>query len=307
MRALLATIALFLPTLLAAQDMPEGNTASCTAPEGWSEITASDSDFVVFGELHGTNEAPAFISRLLCAEAMRGQRLLLAVEHSSWQNPAWQEAWALSHDAFEKALPPLGWQGRNDGVASEAMFRLVLAAHSLRDRGAPIDIVAFNGARDAAQHARFAELPGQGPHEASQAENIAKAAARKDYDRVIVLVGSLHAEIAPITLSVGGPEFEPMAMRLATYGSVLSLEAQHAGGSSWNCTLPPDTKLAAGQEVTSDMIECASHSASADMKIERPPYIALRQFPNARLRAFYDGFYWLGPITASPPAFPGPN
>lgn len=282
MRNLIVLTAALLALPAAATDSPD--PAACTAPEGWDEIIARDADFVVFGETHGTNEAPALIARLVCAEAMLGHRVLLAVEHGAYYNPGWQEAWALPHHDFSAALPDLGWRGRTDGVGSKAMLALVLDAHKLKDKGAAIDVVAFNGTHDDAQKARFAELPSQGPHEAAQAENIAEAAALKDYDRVIVLVGGLHAATAP--LSIGGPLFEPMAMRLRGYGSVLSLEMQHSGGEAWNCQL-----------------DCKANRAEARMKTGRSTYIGLGELPGKR-RASYDGIYWLGPISASPPAFP---
>jgi len=288
MKALIASLAALIAVPLAAEDQPPQSApvqSLCNAPEGWDRVIARDPDFVVFGESHGTNEAPALIARLVCAEAQQGHRLLLAVEHSSFYNTAWQEAWALPHDAFRATLPDLGWRGREDGVASEAMLALVTGAHALKENGAAIDIVAFNGARDDAQRARFADLPSQGPHEAAQAENIAAAAASKDYDRVIVLVGGLHAMIR--STSIGGPRFEPMAVRLRSYGSVFSLEMQHGGGEAWNCQRA-----------------CAANRARADMQSDRLPYIGLDEFPNESLRENFDGIYWLGPISASPPAFP---
>lgn len=259
---------------------------------------------MVLGEWHGTNEAPDLVARLLCAEAQRSQRLLLAVEHGAIDNPAWQAAWAMPHEAFRTALPDLGWRGRDDGVASAAMLRLVLAAHALKEAGAAIDIVAFNGARDDAQAARFADLPGQGAHEAAQAENIADAAARKGYDRVIILVGSLHAEIAPVTVGSSGAAFEPMAMRLAAYGSVLSLDMQHAGGTAWGCRTRPDRTLVPGEEVTDDMIRCAAYAYKSDGAYDRPPFIDISQAAAEASGGRYHGMFWVGAITASPPAFP---
>lgn len=266
-----------------ADDQPE--PIACATPDGWAEVVARNPDFVVFGEHHGTVEAPALISRIVCAEALSGQHLLLAFEHSSWRNTAWQDAWALPHQDFQEVLPDLGWRGREDGVASEAMFALIAGAHALRANGAKIDIVAFNGARDDTQRARFADLPSQGPHEAAQAENIADAAAREDYDRVIVLVGGLHAMVR--ATSIGGERFDPMAVRLRSYGSVLSLEMQHGGGEAWNCQRA-----------------CNANPARADMQSDRQPYIGFDEFPDERVREAFDGIYWLGPITASPPAFP---
>jgi hypothetical protein len=305
MKTLIAAVAAFIAIPVRAEDAapsPAPAQADCTAPEGWGEVVARDPDFVVFGEIHGTTEAPAFVARIICAEAMQGRRVLLAVEHSSWQNSAWQEAWALPQAAFRQALPDLGWRGRDDGVASAAMLALVAGAHDLKDKGAGVDIVAFNGTRDDAQRARFGDLPAQGPHEAAQAENIAEAAARKDYDRVIVLVGNLHAEIAP--LSIGGPEFDPMAVRLRDYGTVLSLGMRHAGGESWSCQLAPGTKLAPGQDVTDDMITCAVSRAGAEGASDRAPHITVGNLADPQLARRFDGTFWLGPITASPPAFP---
>lgn len=304
MKALFAAIALALPTALAAQAPAPEAAAACSAPEGWSDVLARDPDFVVLGEIHGTAEAPAQIAQLVCAEAMRGQRILLAVEHSSWQNPAWQDAWALPHDDFRAALPDLGWRRRQDGVASEAMLALVLGAHGLKEGGAAIDIVAFNGARDDAQKARFADLPSQGPHEAAQAENIADAATRKEYDRVIVLVGNLHAEIMPLMVGNSACAFAPMAMRLAGYGSVISLDMQHAGGTSWSCRTRPDVTLIPGEPVTDEMIRCAAYSHKPDAAHNHPPFIDVSQAAAEARGERYHGVLWVGAITASPPAFP---
>lgn len=304
MKSAVAAIAVALALPAAAQGTspaPSAVQASCSAPEGWAEVLAREPKFVVFGELHGTEEGPEFIANLLCAEASRGQRLLLAVEHSSWQNTDWQNAWVLPHREFKAALPDLGWAGRNDGVASQAMLKLVLAAHALKEQGAMIGIVAFNGARDQAQNARFADLPSQGPHEAAQAENIAEATALQEYDRVIVLVGNLHAEIAP--LDIGEETFDPMAKRLAGYGKVISLDMKHAGGTSWSCQLAPGVKPAPGENVTDDMIKCASYKQRAAVDLDRPSYIDISQSAAEALGGRYHGLFWVGPITASPPAF----
>jgi len=302
MKTLIAAIALCLPAALAAQTAPPPETASaCTAPDGWADVLAHNPRFVVFGELHGTVEAPALVARIICAEAMQGRRVLLAIEHSSLYDTGLQAAWQLPHDAFPAMLSDLGWRGEEDGRASEAMLMLVTSAHSTKDKGAAIDIVAFNGTLDDAQRADIANLPSQGPHEAAQAQNIAEAAAAKDYDRVIVLVGGSHAATAPI--SIGGPDFDPMAVRLRSYGTVLSLAMQHSGGTSWNCELRPGTRPAPGKAVTRDMIACGAFRAGAEGSSDRPPHITVGNFTDPRLGRRYDGTFWLGPITASPPAF----
>lgn len=304
MKSLLAALALCLPAVLAAQGSPSSHKTDCTAPEGWADVLARDPDFVVFGEWHGTNEGPDLVASLLCAEASHGERVLLAVEHSSSRNAEWRAAWALSHEGFREVLPNLGWRNREDGVASVAMLRLVLTAHALKAQGAAVDIVAFNGARDDAQRARFAHLPGQGPHEAAQAENIAEAAALKAYKLVIVLVGSLHAEIAPVPLSSAGATFPPMARQLADFGSVISLNTQHAGGTAWSCRLPPGFKRTPGQEITNDMIRCAAYEDRGTATHDRLPFIDISQAAAKAAAGRYHGVFWAGPVSASPPASP---
>ena len=60
----------------------------CQVPIGWNDVAARKPRFVVFGEVHGTRQAPAFIGDVACALAARGERILVAVEHSATENDA---------------------------------------------------------------------------------------------------------------------------------------------------------------------------------------------------------------------------
>ncbi|MEJ8628784.1 hypothetical protein P0F65_00260 [Sphingomonas sp. I4] len=62
----------------AAQASPSPVATPCQVPPGWDQV---DAKVVVFGEMHGTREAPAFVGNLACALAARGERVLVAVEH----------------------------------------------------------------------------------------------------------------------------------------------------------------------------------------------------------------------------------
>jgi len=275
---------------------------TCTSPEGWEALEKRDPDFVVFGETHGTREAPAFFGSLACSLARKGERLLVAIEFSSQHDAALQIAWNADETEFEKLALEAGWLGRRDGVGSEAMFAMVRDLHRLQQAGYVIDITAFNGARSDDQRARFADLPGQGPHEAAQAENIAIAARGGSYDRVLVLVGNLHAEKQPITL--GDLTFDPMAMRLAEYGSVLSLDMRYGAGTSWNCQLRKDFDLKRGAQPGDIDIECASHQTKGNWSINHEPFIGLNEMTGDAIAASFDGYFWVGPVTASPPQAP---
>lgn len=274
----------------------------CQTPDGWDAIAKRDPQFVVFGETHGTREAPAFFGSLACSLALDGEALLIAIEFSPYYEDALQDAWNADEADFEELLLKAGWRGRPDGVASEAMFEMVRNLHRLKRAGHAIDITAFNGAGSEDQRARFAHLPGQGPHEAAQAENIAAAARKKAFDRVLVLVGNLHAEKQPV--DIGSGAFDPMARRLADHGRVLSLDMRHGPGTSWSCQLRPDFDRTIDGRPTDEDIECASHPAGASGSFDRDPFIGLRDQAGSPAAPRFDGFFWLGPITASPPKAP---
>ena len=274
----------------------------CLMPDGWTQVAERKPHFVIFGENHGTEEAPTFVGDVACALAAKGERVLVAVEHDSGQNPAFQAAWSLQQSQFEAALRVAGWKGREDGVASEAMFRLLVRLHSLKDAGGSISVVAFNGARDEAQHDRFKALPGQGPHEAAQAENIREAAQQHPYDHVLVLTGNLHARKHEVER--GGFTFKPMAMLLAPPNRIVTLNMEAAKGTSWNCILKPGHEPQAGKPIMDDAIECGVHTYSSDSDLRRIPFISLKPVAGIVPDNDYDGFYWLGAVHGSKPAVP---
>lgn len=274
----------------------------CTSPDGWDAVMERDPKFVVFGELHGTREAPAFFGSLACSLAIDGEALLIAIEFSPHYDEALHKAWNADEEDFENLLLQAGWRGRRDGVGSEAMFEMVRSLYLLKRAGYAIHITAFNGAGSEAQRSKFAHLAAQGPHEAAQAENIATAAAKRSYDRVLVLVGNLHAEKQPIDL--GGGAFDPMAKRLQAYGSVLSLNVKHDAGTSWSCQLRADFDLKTDGNPTDDDIECANHPTGATGSFDRNAFIDVRDQTTGSAETSFDGFFWLGPITASPPKAP---
>lgn len=272
----------------------------CQVPIGWNDVAARKPRFVVFGEVHGTRQAPAFIGDVACALAARGERILVAVEHSATENDAFQKAWRLPNAQFPEVLKRAGWADRDDGVGSEAMLAFLIRLHHLARRGQLIDIVAFNGAKDAAQSRRFSHLPGQGPHDAAQAENIRVAAAAHPYDRVLVLVGNVHARKRPVEHSLA--QFEPMAMRLGPPSSIITLNMQTTGGTAWNCELKPGVTPQPGKSLTQNDIACGSYPFSGDADLRRAPFIALGALQPTAIDPDYDGVFWLGKVDASPQA-----
>jgi len=288
-----------LALLLAAAALPATAEARCALPKGWQQIGADRIRYVIFGELHGSAQSPAMVGQTACALSSKRDRLLVALELGD--NAGLQRAWALPHAEFAQQLPVImtEWKTRADGVTSQAVFDMIVQLHALKDEGRLIDLVGFNGAPDADQQRRFADLKGPAVHEAVQADNIRRAAETNRYRHVLVLVGNVHARKRMVTSR--GVSYEPMAMRLAPPEQILSLKMEFAGGSVSACLLKGDPKP--GASVANDDLDCSPHAftGSADWKGE-PRVVLLSQAPSSVKRdGNYDGAYFLGAITASPP------
>jgi hypothetical protein len=276
---------------------------------GWTEIAARNPKYIVFGEMHGTEESPRYFGEIALTLALNGERILVAVELSSAYNAALQEAWNGEHVGFgDRVAATDEWAGRKDGVASEAMLKMLSDLHAAKIGGANLAVVAFNGIKDDEQRARL-ETPGsQAGHEAAQTENIINAAKGADFDYVLILVGNLHAKKNPVT--IGSDTFKPMATHLASAGTVVSLNMSTADGTMWNCIIKANVKPKPKQPITSDMIDCGNHILNGRPGPAITPdrinvaHLALYDPSKPGLNPDYDGYYWLGIPTGSPPARP---
>lgn len=273
-------------------------SAQCSLPTGWDTVIGKQ-HYLVFGELHGSAETPAAIGEIACALSEKGKRLLVAVELSD--NAGLQRAWSAPHSRFTAtALQAMTeWKTRNDGVTSQAMLNLLTALHALKYAGRKIDVVAFNDTMKA-RSTRFKDLPGQGPHEAGQAENIQVADAARSYDRVLVLVGNYHARKRPI--APGGVSYEPMAMRLAEPARIVSVYVANSGGQTWTCKMKGSVRPKG--PMTDAMIDCGPHTVGRTADWVGPARIVATnggEGPGNPGGAF-DATFLIGPVTASPPA-----
>ncbi len=282
-------------------------TSTCTLPPGWDAVAARKTPYVIFGEYHGTEEAPAFVGNVVCALARRKQRVLVALEITSGEDPDLQAAWRRPAGAFADAAVAtiVDWSAdRGGGPMSSATLAMLDRLHRLKTRGAKIDVVAFNGVRDDAQRAKFADLGDVGGHEAAQAENIRLAAERGRYDKVIVLVGNYHARKKPIVR--GGITYEPMAMRLAPPAQVTSLDLAYGDGTAFSCQMREGFTPVAGKPVTKADVDCRPRPLRGMPLPAGPARIALAETPWTREPALFDGYYWVGPIRAAGVAAPVP-
>jgi hypothetical protein len=275
-------------------------SAQCVLPTGWTDVVDKQAHYVVFGEMHGTSEGPVAFGGVACALAQQDKRLLVAVELDD--NLGLQRAWAAPHERFAtallEALPE--WKTRNDGVTSQSMLNMLVALHGLKDAGRKIDVVAFNDTEQL-ESSHFKGLPGQGPHEAGQAENIRAADAQQPYDHVLVLVGNYHARKRPI--APGGVSYEPMAMRLADAARIVSISMTNDGGQMWACQLKKGFTPMQGP-ISAAMVECGPHDLKGTKHEAGVPQIVATHGASGpdNPDASFDATFNIGRVTASPPA-----
>ena len=275
-------------------------TAPCALPPGWDAVAARKTPYVIFDEVHGTRQSPEFVGNVICALARQKKRLLLALEISSSEDADLQAAWQLPTDRVAPALIETVRDWGADyagGPMSQATLDMLVRLHRQKTEGGRIDIVAFNGARDAAQADKLKAKPDQGPHEAAQAENIREAAARGRYDTVIVLVGGTHARKLPVEHN--GVSFDPMAMQLAPAKRITTLIIGHAGGTAFSCHLRSGFVSVRGQPVTKADVECKSRATARETDLAGPPRIELGDQSPVVRNGGYDGVFWVGPIESA--------
>jgi hypothetical protein len=133
-----------------------------------------------------------------------------------------------------------------------------------------------------------------------QAENIRVAADARRYDQVIVLVGNVHARIRRVDRFA--VPYDPMAVRLARAGTIVSLNIRTAGGIAWGCQMKAGFRFEPGKPMPAGAIACEANPIKPEAELRRPPFLSLPASTDAEYSADYNGFFWLGRVTASRPA-----
>lgn len=210
--------------------IPEYPLPVCDPINGISGLAESEEKFIFFGEVHGTQEIPAFFGDVLC-ELLKVKKVVVALE---WPKSSTDrirnylaapdnenaDAEFLNYDRIWNAAIA-------DGRNSHAMFRLMKKIKSLKKIGENIEVAAF-------QPTGFNNLHhmSQDYYELVMAYNIFRIADEFPDQTVLVLTGNFHARLSPQT--VGLKVIRPAAMRLPQE-DVISFHLNNTGGTAWTC------------------------------------------------------------------------
>ena len=139
-------------TLLAGIGGMAGAGAGAQPNESCVPIAGIDPVFAprtvtLFGELHGTNEAPAFLANVLCHATVRRLPVMLAIELPKESTAALRRYVTSAGTAGDRTtlLADAAWHmSPADGRASGAMLRLVETTRRLVSENGDVDVFAFS-------------------------------------------------------------------------------------------------------------------------------------------------------------------
>ena len=252
------------------------HAADCAEVSGLAPLLEPGT-VLLMGEMHGTEEAPAFVEDVVCSALAAELPVTVGLEIDRADDGAYQAYLASdgSDAARAKLLESPFWDRTyQDGRGSVAMLELMESLRALGDRGTLRTILI--------------DEPDAADRDAVMAERVGAAIEARPKDLVVVLTGNIHNRVAK-----GMPwndELEPMGYRLRAAhpdARVVSLDMAYPGGSAWVCFgNGPDGCKA---QDLNGLPEAAGRSG---VEISE----------GAEEGAPYDGRYYVGELTASPPA-----
>jgi hypothetical protein len=265
---------------------PAADDQGCAPPARWRDVAeAAEGQFLVVGELHGTNEIPAAFGSYVCAAAKQGGRTLVGLEiHPKYAEAINAASGSGDPEAVLLMQMPDFWSG-SYGLSSEAMLRLIGLLTTIEG----VDIVPFNGDFPIPEFDTPEEVQAWfdamevGELQQLREEAMAGILSRafEGYDRAIVLVGNIHAAETKFDFLEGA---DNMAMLLP--GEPVSLNYRSDGGTAWNNQ---------GEGGKPNLVLPSSTAIPSVLPV---PSIGLTEATGPA----YDGYLYVGTVTASPPA-----
>jgi hypothetical protein len=237
----------------------------------------------VVGDLHGTVEAPAFVRDLVCQLLQSHRGVLLALEYPADEQRFLDDFLRAPAGIAAGALlaSPFWSRPSQDGRSSRAMLELLLWVRQQVASGAHIRVLAFDALAAPPQAGSAVAFDAR---DAAMAVSVARGLDTLGFQEVVVIfTGNVHARKTQGLPFVGAPasaeHAEPLGYRLKERG-FLHLNISYRGGSLWAC-------MADG---------CGVHQGL-------PPGPAVSSFSiTASADPAYDLEYFVGRVTASPPA-----
>ncbi len=239
----------------------------CARVDGIDRVLA-DNGVVILGEIHGTSEAPVLAGTLVCHGLRTGRSVILFLELPETEQPR-LDRYLQSEGRIadqRRFLEGSFWiRSYQDGRTSTAMLNLIDLARKKIAAGASLSVVFMDRPQAGRQRDRV------------MADNIIKVAGDHPDNLLLILTGNLHARVTPGQQRMARRVKDALSQR-----RVVALNLRHSGGTAWLCL--------SGAPCGSQQLR--GRREGANLKVELSDLAA----------PHYDGWFEVGPITASQPA-----
>lgn len=238
----------------------------CEPIKGY-DLVAGVGKVVLLGELHGTNEAPGFVRRMICNTLQTGQAVSVCLELSRHEQADVDDFLASEGTYADRQhfLSSNTWaRDFQDGRNSQAMFELIDYIRMLVQHGAPIQV-------------RLIDEPTAPDRDQAMAHNLIHSVKSNPDRYYITLVGNHHNRIVKGAGSMG-----EMVLHALGPDKVLALDQLYGDGTAWVCLAAEDCGRVdlSGRDGEARGIRLVPESSGLE----------------------YHGYYGVGPISASHPA-----
>ncbi len=255
-------------------------TAACAAHAALPAGIVSPGGILLFGEVHGVKEFPAFFGEAVCDVAASGAAVTAALELPGSEQAA-VDAFLGSRgdEAAIRALTasPFWTREYQDGRSSEAVAALLVRLRELRASGLRVGVFLFD-----------VEDPGP-DRDARMAERLSGMLRSHPDAALMVLTGNLHARTAPG--APWDPQWRPTGWFLRQAGArVVSLDCRGPRGTAWIC---PSVSAR----------ECGAREVGASWGDWSGSGVKMLASPSSE---GFAGLYFTASVTASAPAVPAP-
>ncbi len=250
----------------------------CREIEGLAPLLAPGAG-VLFGEIHGTVESPAFVTNAACLALRADLPVTVALEVPREEQPRVDAFLASAGlDADRTALLDSSfWQDvYQDGRRSQAMLSLLDEVRRLRRGGHPVHVKLID---------RLEERTEPMKRDRWMGEALVQAFEETPGGVVLSLTGNVHSRI-----SRGTPwnaDFETAGFVLVTARPdlrVTSLDVDYAGGTAWTCT-------------SAEASSCQVRTLRGKGDTQGGRVVLHPEVTNG-----HSGVYQVGSLSASPPA-----
>jgi hypothetical protein len=229
-RALLLAIVLILAPYSARAAAKVPPPLSCREIAGIDPLLRKG-QILLLGEMHGTNEIPAFVADAACRGLRAGLPVTVALEIPTEEEPRVAAFLASDGQAADRAALLAGpfWRDAfQDGRRSRGMLALLEDLRHRRREGSRLRVKLLDRRPKASGPERDRAMAGE----------LQSAVEAAPGDLFLVLTGNLH------TRRVRGTPWDPQAENMGylvarRHPDLLSLDVVYSGGAIWAC-LDPD-------------------------------------------------------------------